>query len=475
MVLEFARQILDVFQEGIVVSDSKGIILVSNARYSEVSAIPGREIVGKPAVQLVERGIFDLVLNPEIVRSGHSALRVQQVSNGRRLVLDGHPVLGESGEVRLVVTFIRDSACLGGVQAHVAAQRALLDSLAQSPSRQRVLEYEFQSTGMRQLHEMAHTVAATDATVLLLGETGAGKGVLARRIHAASHRAAQPFVTVDCGSIPQSLIEAELFGYAPGTFSGAQREGRRGLLESAHGGTVFLDEVGELPLAMQTRLLRVLQDKEVQRLGETRSRCVDVRIVAATNRNLEALMAQGVFRRDLYYRLKVAVLEVPPLRRQRADIIPLARLFLHYYCQKYGRQMHLSSEAERVLLAHGWAGNVRELENLMQSVSVRHRDVLVRPRDLWPHSGEAAEDSPEALPLAEGGLSYKEAVENFEYQLLSEAMQRYGSLSLAARHLCMDRSTLFRKLKALEAQGYPRHSPGRGERAVGRKRGRRSS
>lgn len=458
MTLDTTRQILDVFQEGIVISDSNGIILVSNARYSEVSAISGNEIVGRPAIQLVEKGFFDVVLNPEIVRSGRSALRVQQVSNGRRLILDGHPVLGENGEVRLVVTFIRDAACLGGASVQVAAQRALLESLVPASPKQRAVEYGFQSASMRQLHDVTHAVADTDAAVLLLGETGVGKGVLARRIHAASQRAGKPFVIVDCGSIPESLMEAELFGYAPGTFSGGQRAGRRGLLEAANTGTVFLDEVGELLLSLQTRLLRVLQDREVKRLGESQARPVDVRILAATHRDLELLMSQGGFRRDLYYRLKVAVLEIPPLRKRRVDIVPLARHFLHYYCCKYGRQMRLSAEVERVLLAHRWPGNVRELENLMHSISVRHRDALVRIQDLWPEKGVEDEDWRNVSPAGVGELSYKEALESFEYQLLNQAMQKYGSLTLAARHLCMDRSTLFRKLKALEALGYPRHA-----------------
>lgn len=463
MTLEFTKQILDVFQDGIVISDSSGIILVSNARYSEVSAIPERNIVGRPAAQLVERGYFDLVLNPEIVQSGRPALRVQQVSNGRRLILDGHPVMGERGDVRLVVTFIRDVACLGGAQAQVAAQRALLETLA-APSRGRALEYEFQSTSMRHLYDMAHAVSATDATVLLLGETGVGKGAMARRIHAASPRAAGPLITVDCGSMPESLIEAELFGYAPGTFSGGQREGRMGLFEAGHKGTVFLDEVGELPPVMQTRLLRMLQDRVVQRLGEAQARPVDVRILAATNRDLDSLMAAGVFRRDLYYRLKVAVLELPPLRRCRTDIVPLARLFLHYYCQKYGYQMRLAADVERALLAYPWPGNVRELENLMQSISVRHKDTLVHARDLWPDSTPAVEGLGDGEASGEAELPYKEAMEKFEHQLLSQAMQKYGSLSLAARHLCMDRSTLFRKLKALEARGYPRQSSPGSER-----------
>lgn len=459
MFSESAKRILDIFAEGIVISDPGGIILFSNARYSDVSAIASEQIVGKSAVKLVREGLFDLVLNPEIVRSGTRATRIQQVSNGRRLLLDGHPVPDDAGQVSLVLTFIRDESTLAELQELAGRQRDLLNTFTKlhNSIHQAAPPPIFQSGVMRRICGQLNTVAPTDATVLILGETGVGKDVLARRIHKGSLRADKPFIKVDCGSIPENLIETELFGYEPGAFSGGSRQGKMGLVEAAAQGTLFLDEIGELPRGLQTRLLRVLQDREIMRVGALRPRPVDVRVLAATNKDLEQEVAQGRFRSDLYYRLKVAVIEIPPLRRRTSDILPLARAFFHYYGQKYRRQKTLAPEAEALLAEYSWPGNVRELENLVQSVIVQHVGPVVRARDLRLTTPETTGVSAPPAPAT----SYKEAMEQFEYALLARAMEEHGSLTRAAEQLKMDRSTLFRKLKMFTALGYPPCTCGR--------------
>lgn len=442
-------RILNALQDGIVISDSAGYILFGSDRYFKLSTLAPTTIIGQPAIKLVHDGLFDVVLNPEIVQGKEPATRVQQVANGRRLVLDGHPVLDDHGHVALVITFIRDASSLEEVQGHVLAQRELLESFTQikHSSTFQAPPYIFQSSNMLRIRSQLNSVAPTDAAVLLLGETGVGKDVLARKIHQLSTRAKKEFIKVDCGSIPDNLIESELFGYEAGTFTGGLRQGKMGIFEAASHGTLFLDEIGELPLHLQNRLLRVLQDKAVLRIGAVRPRPVDVRIIAATNRNLEEEVRKSRFRQDLFYRLKVAVIEIPPLRQRIADILPLASAFLHYYDRKYRREHSFSPKAEEALLAHPWPGNIRELENLIQSCVVQNRNFEISAADL-SLSPAGLTVMPPSPPVLEAHTSYKQAMEQFEYSLLSNAVTEHGSLSRAAAHLRIDRSTLFRKLKA---------------------------
>ena len=326
MLADYIEVLCDTFNDAMCVTDRNGICVLVNRRHSELTGIPKRDIVGHRVQDMVLHGVFDTQLNSKVVETGQDVKSVQNVFNGRRLLLDGHPVLDKKGKVAYVVTVIRDVTALTDLRREIAAQKELLEtfqSLNNANSGSARYPMVMQSRAMQRLCAEAEAIADTDATVLLQGETGVGKDVVARRIHHESRRSSAPFIKVDCGSIPENLIETELFGYAPGSFSGASRHGKAGLLEAANTGTVFLDEIGELPMPMQSRLLRVLQDFEVMRVGATEPRKVDVRIIAATNKDLGREVARGTFRPDLYYRLKVAVLNIPPLRERIGDIQPL--------------------------------------------------------------------------------------------------------------------------------------------------------
>lgn len=460
MINAYFSQILDTFKEAICVTDRSGTILFVNPQHSRLTGIPRDRIIGMSVNDTVRSGMFDVVLNPEIVRTRQPVTRVQQVSNGRTLVLDGTPVLDEQGNVILVVTIIRDVTTVMEMRAQLSSQNELLETFRQlsAPKGERTAKIPriIHSTAMRRIYGQASVIADTDATVLLLGDTGVGKDVLARNVHSLSGRSGA-FVKADCGSIPENLIETELFGYAPGTFSGANKSGKMGLIEAASSGTLFLDEIGELPYPMQSRLLRVMQDKEIMRVGSTSPKKVDVRIVAATNRDLEQEVAAGRFRSDLYYRLKVAVLHIPSLRERQADILPLAQSFLHFYCRKYNRSVQLGEDVEQILLAYDWPGNVRELENLIQSLVVTVQKKIIEARDL-PIA--RAPSSPEDAVLHElddmfdpkGDESLKDIIKRLESKVLSCALKRYGTISEVAKHLDVDRSTVFRKLKAAEGR-----------------------
>lgn len=302
------------------------------------------------------------------------------------------------------------------------------------------------SHAMRQVLELARKVARVDSNVLVTGESGTGKERLARYLHEESSRQGGPFIGVNCGALPESLLESELFGHAQGAFTGADRD-REGLFEAARRGTLFLDEIGEIPLTMQVKLLRVLQEREIRRLGESTSRPVDVRIVAATNRNLEAAIPQGHFREDLYYRLGVVKLHIPPLRERPDDVIPLARTLLERLHLRLGIAGRLGNEACRALLAHSWQGNVRELENALERALVMTEDGLIRPEDL----GLPSDKGPWA-----SGLHYDagHTLEEVERQhIMAVLREQGGHRRNAARVLGIGEATLYRKLKSWKADG----------------------
>lgn len=445
------EKVLNALNDAICISDNNGIVLFINEPHTRLTGIKPHEIVGFDVRETIKHGLYDTVLNPEVVRTRQPIIKVQHVRSGKTLVLEGTPVFDENGDVSLVVTIIRDITKLTEMQEQLSAQNELLEALKtlNSPADADISTPQIlNSAAMRRLYGQARVIARTDATILLLGETGVGKDVLSRHVHKLSERDG-PFIKADCGSIPESLIETELFGYAPGTFSGASKHGKVGLIEAAAGGTLFLDEIGELPLSMQSRLLRVIQDKEVQRVGSTSCKRVDVRFIAATNKNLEREVAAGRFRQDLYYRLKVAVLQLPPLRERKSDILPLARGFLAYYCKKYNRRVALAEAAEEILLEHSWPGNVRELENTLQGLVLTCDRNKIEARDLPFHVAKRQQktDGLEELIPLDQPAGFKAVMKGLEQRVLRLYIDKYGSVSEASKRLGVDKSTIFRKLR----------------------------
>ena len=359
-----------------------------------------------------------------------------------------------------------------------------------------------QSTSLAEVFKVLGKVAPTDSTVLVTGESGTGKELLVRALHANSRRADKPFVPINCGAIPKELLESELFGHEKGAFTHAIRS-RPGRFEMADGGTIFLDEIGEMELSLQVKILRVLQEKEIERVGGTGSKKVDVRIVAATNRDLEAEVAAGRFREDLYYRLNVIPLHLPPLRQRGHDVLLLARHFLNHFCAKKDRHpMQLDDTTRRILAAYAWPGNVRELENFMERLSILvDGDIVCKddlPHKILDHVGDisllppveevfpeaeaqpqAKQEAPEQnaaatptdAPVAEGvvvtvfapagafvwptlgvlaqhGLNLKDFLDTVESRLIDEALGKAeGVKNQAAELLGIKRTTLIEKLK----------------------------
>ncbi len=338
-----------------------------------------------------------------------------------------------------------------------------------------------QSTTLKDVFKMLEKVAPTDSTVLVTGESGTGKELLVRALHASSDRHDKPFVPINCGAIPKDLLESELFGHEKGAFTNALRT-RPGRFEMADGGTVFLDEIGEMDLTLQVKILRVLQEKEIERVGGNGTRKVDVRIVAATNRDLEQEVEGGRFREDLYYRLNVIPLHLPPLRERGADIMLLADHFISVFCQKKSRKrLKFAPDVQNALQRYPWPGNVRELENIMERLSVLCDDDVIRPNDLpkkileavknlpAPEAAESVHASASLEPelclsndllapqgfywptlsdLQQYNMNLKDFLDAIEEKLMSEALNlAAGVKNQAAELLGIKRTTLIEKLK----------------------------
>jgi len=309
--------------------------------------------------------------------------------------------------------------------------------------------FSFNSPTMQAVERLVSRVAPTDSTVLITGESGTGKGVTARRLHELSSRRNGPFVSVNCGAIPETLIESELFGHTKGAFTSADRA-RKGLFVQADHGTIFLDEIGELPLAMQIKLLHILEAKEVRALGSEQSRKVDVRIIAATNRDLPAAVAQGRFRDDLFFRLTVFQIAMPPLRERRADIPGLLRHVIAQRVLPSGStdQLTLDAEAEDLLVNFAWPGNVRQLENVLHRAAILADGGCIRVVDLPPEVTQGAADRGDAAPVICNEGSLRERVRRFELALIRRAIdEANGDRRLAAQRLGIGLSSLYRKLE----------------------------
>lgn len=351
------------------------------------------------------------------------------------------------------------------VKRAVASSRCIPEPSGRKPLPQgsvRSTQLVGTSDNMKALIELVEKVADSDSTVLIQGESGTGKEVIASALHVNSPRAHRPLVPINCGAIPENLLESELFGHEKGAFTGAH-SARIGRFEAANGGTLFLDEIGEMSLPLQVKLLRVLQERSFERVGGTRQIKVDVRIIAATNQDLEAAVLQGRFRRDLFYRLNVIPLAVPPLRDRRSDIPQLIEHFLKRFTRlKRSELAGVDQEATAVLMRYDWPGNVRELENLIERLVVLKREGVVTLSDLPDKISrrmqmEMVQPQPQATALSLVGINLMKELEQYENRLIIEALrQTKGITSKAARLLSLNRTTLIEKLKrkGLDAKGW---------------------
>ena len=475
--LQRLMAILESSFDGIFITDQQATPLWCNRSYEVISGLTARDVLGIPMVDLVKRGVISKSATIMALDQGQAVTLEQTFTTGKRAVVTSTPIYDKKDEICMVVTNVRDVSELIALQETLDTQRALSaryereidlirEQLLQTP--QLVAE----DPATLNLLRIVGRAAQLDTVVLIQGETGAGKERIASYIHQRSPRARKNFIRVNCGAIPENLAESELFGYERGAFTGANREGKAGLFEVADQGTIFLDEVGELSLAIQTKLLRVLQEREITRVGGSKPIKVDVRVIAATHRDLQKCVQEGTFREDLFYRLSVFPVYVPPLRERKLDIPKLAQHVIDELNHNYENKKSISAGAEAVLLQYAWPGNVRELRNVMErafimsdgeeiqaeDLAIMDNGNLHTPKTISPtygvnpspiHQPEQDAFAPE-LPEEEG---LQARVERFEAALIGLALEEEGSVRGAARRLKMDPATLLRRKKKYEAIG----------------------
>ncbi|WP_407939243.1 sigma-54 interaction domain-containing protein [Oceanobacillus salinisoli] len=372
----------------------------------------------------------------------------------KHVVINASPVFDMQGELIGAVSVERDITQIVKLNDNLVNTSAELNELRQqvytAKEESPFSKLKGNSKALRQTIQIARKAARTDATALILGESGTGKEICARAIHEASNRKDGPFIPVNCGAIPSALFESELFGYEGGAFTGAEKKGKAGKIEMADGGTLFLDEVGELPLEMQVKLLRVLQEDEIYRIGDSKGKKVNVRFIAATNQNLEQLMHEKQFRSDLYYRLNVIQIHMPPLRERMDDIAELSNVFLHQFAAQYQTSVpKLEQDALQVMIEYDWPGNIRELRNLVQRIVILSEKPIINKDDIHHyfqhrHAGtiKSGTATVHSLPKEK---------ESMEKQLIEETLkQMNGNKSATAKKLGISRVTLYNKINKYE-------------------------
>ncbi len=451
--LKRVQAIIESSYDGIYVTDGQANTIMINSAYERMSGYGRDEIVGRNMQDLVDEGFFDKSVTLSVLQSGKQETIRQKLRSGKEILATGTPIFDDNGNIIMVVTNDRDMSDL--ISVHEQLEHSLEIAMAYKEELHLMQQSDLfgkdfvvMSKAMRGVCDMVERVSKTDATVLFYGETGVGKDRLAEEVHKRSLRHNRGlFVKINCSAIPEALIESELFGYERGAFTGARKEGKVGLFELADDGTLFLDEVETMPMSLQPKLLRVLQNFEISRVGSTVTKKVDVRLVCATNMDLKEMVAKNQFRADLYYRLNVIPIFIPPLRERREDIPYLITFFVNQFSQRYKRKKSIGSEVMNVLTSYSWPGNVREVANIIEKLVVTVENRQIGIQDL-PLELQNADWQVQIKP----GLTFKQHIRDEEIAILKNFVKTYGSARKAAAAIGIDHSTITRKLKKYRLQ-----------------------
>ena len=429
-----------------MLSDAEGVILWVSENYEKNFGFAHGSIVGKSAFDLEQDGTFDPCITAEVLRQKKKITTTQTINRVHKNVMTvGIPLFDKAGALKYAVCF--NTVSMEQINVIQQNYRNLQNSLQQYT--QEIAELRIRATStsivvksaaMQRLWTLIQNTANTKANILITGETGVGKSAIAKAIHNMSSRANGPFIEVNCAVLHENLIESELFGYEKGAFTGAASGGKIGKIELANHGTLFLDEIGELPHHIQSKLLQLIQEKTIERLSGTRRIELDFRLLVATNRNLEEEVQRGLFRSDLFYRLNVIRIHIPPLRQRPEDILPLAHQFLERFCGEYGKQLALSPRFVAFLEQYPWPGNVRQLENLMERLVITAQDPILDVTALPVEF--TGGDTP--LPAPTGTLA--ERMVAFEGQIIRDSYRRCGTTVAVAKELGISQATAARKI-----------------------------
>lgn len=445
---------MESLEDGVFITNSEGRILFVNEAYERITGIPKNELLGKTVRNALNEGFFDKSVTIEVLRTKGIVKEIESIKKtNKKAMVTSKPIYDEKGNIIMVATIVRDITELDYFQKRLEMARKIeqqyrleKESWYQDFSDNHMIIS--QSKEMQKIVYLARKVANIDTTVLITGESGVGKGVVAKLIHFLSDRRNRPFMKIDCGAIPENLIESELFGYEKGAFTDAKTQGKIGLVELAAKGTVFLDEIGELPLLLQTKILRLVEDKEYIKVGGCKTEQADIRILAATNRKLHEMVEKGMFRRDLYYRLNVFPINIPPLRQRKDDILPLAHHFLNNLINKHKIKKRFSREVLEFFVSYNWPGNVRQLQNTIEQLYIISEGELIFKEEAFINHGlDTIENQLNRSDYLKRSL--REQVDEYERSVIKKALEESKSIESAAEMLGIHRSTLFRKVKRL--------------------------
>ncbi|MFJ8265948.1 sigma-54 interaction domain-containing protein [Peribacillus asahii] len=450
------NKIIETSNNNITITDEKGIIVRSHPEHWEIYGIEPGSYIGKSVYELEEEGLLSPSINAIVLKERKFSRILQHTKTGRVVMSSGYPIFDETGRLVRVVSYSQDQTEIWKLQEQyeqlqrkIQGYRTEVEDLREKELNHSIIA---RSNEMQQVLKTIQHVAKVDATVLLLGPSGVGKSTIARALHNQSDRYREPFIEVNCSTIPESLFESEIFGYEPGSFTGANRKGKPGLIEQAEGGTLFLDEIGEMPLGMQAKLLRVIQEKKITRIGGKEEKKINFRLVAATNQALAKMVEEGRFRLDLFYRLNVIPIHIPSLNKRKEDIPVLIQHYVQKTNDKYNKLKKFHPSTYDVLTQYEWPGNIRELENLIErliltieepTIYPKHLPVIVsgqtKPLDISP--------SLQVKQEIEGKRNLKETLEAVEIQLIAKAYKECKTTYEMAEYLGISQPTVIYKLK----------------------------
>ncbi|VEF49534.1 putative PAS/PAC sensor protein [Bacillus freudenreichii] len=427
---ETLKNLLDYSSDEIFIFNNKRQIIYVNGVCERNYGLKKEDLLGRYSNDLFEKEYWTPSIYPEVYIKKEPLSMIQKTNTGAELLTSAIPVLNDDNEVELVITTARELKNYKTINENkIMPEKELHGMIAHSNKIKNTITF-------------AQKVAKTNSTVLIQGESGTGKGILARYIHQVSNRKDKPFLTINCAAIPEKLLESELFGYTKGAFTGADPSGKTGLLEAANNGTVFLDEIGDISLVLQAKLLQVIQDKEFIPVGGQEKKKVNIRFIAATNRDLEKLIENGEFREDLYYRLNVIDITLPPLRERKEDITPLIYHFLNKFNKEYETNKLISQKCLTALTNYSWPGNIRQLENLIEKLVIVS-DTIIDIHDL----PETFNKKKKASIQLDSSLTLDGAVEQVKQQLIRDSFQKHKSSRKVAEELQVSQSTATRLIR----------------------------
>jgi transcriptional regulator with PAS, ATPase and Fis domain len=441
--------ILDTVGFAICVDDGEGYEIWINQAAEQLYEITRNDVVGYHMKYLEEQGIYDPSLTLQVIEKGTTTSIMHKNRKGKQLLTSGTPIY-DGEKIKRVITYCVDITRLVELEQELNEAKKVINSYK---SHDLFIKNNIvvASPVMEEIMNTITRLSHVDASILITGQSGTGKSYIAKYIHQISPRKEHPFIQINCGAIPENLIESELFGYEGGAFTGSSKGGKKGLFEVAKGGTVFLDEISELPLHLQVKLLQVLQEREIKRIGGHEVIPLDIRIISATNQDLEKLVGLGLFREDLFYRLNVIPIHIPPLSNRPEDLVSMTKIFLTHANKKFGTNKFFTTETMVRLLQYSWPGNIRQLENVVEQVVLTSKNDVITPNSLPPFLNLASDalfpDAGDTFIPSNPHVPLKHQLHSNEKQILEAALEEHKTTRKVAEALGINQSTVVRKIK----------------------------